>query len=242
MKVFMRVSLIFTLLSSIVFGRIITVEYSPDVQFVEVSKNDINRIVCPTKITGVVYSKEKEIEIKREGRNAFVKFLPRQIIDPTTGRIIRRVSSFPRTVYVECGGQIFSLVLIPKDVPPTIIILKTHAADIEKAYAYEKEQREYEKLITDLIKRAYFENPPEGYMTIVENTLVKEFKELTLILSKRYRGVAYEVEEYLIIARQPIELYEEMFIPYLKNPVAISIEKPKLAEGEQTRMFVVRRR
>jgi len=236
--------LLFILLLSIslALAKIVTIEYSQETQIVEVSKTDINRIVCPVEITTVIYSKEKDIEVKREGRNLFVKFLVRQITDPNTGHVKNVILDIPRDIYIECAGKIFSFILIPKEIPPTTIVLKADWADLKKAYDFEKSFSEYERMIVELIKKAYFEIPPDGYKVRVKNTLVKEFKELSLILSKVYEGATVAVEEYLIIARENIELFEEMFIPYLKEPLAIAIVKPKLKEGEQTRMLVIRRR
>lgn len=240
----MRGKFLFILLLniSLALAKIVTIEHSEETQIVEVSKTDINRIVCPVEITSVIYSKEKDIEIKREGRNLFVKFLVRQIIDPNTGQVKNTILDIPRDLYVECGGKIFSLILIPKEVPPTTIILKADFSDLKKAYEFEKSFTEYEKMLVELIKKAYFETPPDGYKVKVKNTLVEEFKELSLILSKVYEGATVSIEEYLIIAREDVELFEEMFIPYLKHPLAITIVKPKLKAGEQTRMIVVRKR
>jgi len=240
----MREKLLFTLLLSvsIALAKVVIVEHSEDVQIVEVSKTNINRIVCPVEITTVIYSKEKDIEVKREGRNLFIKFLVRQIIDPNTGRVENVILDVPRDVYVECGGKIFSLILVPKEIPPVTVVLRADVADIRKAHGFEKSFSEYEKLMIELIKKAYFEVPPEGYKVKVKNELAKEFKELSLILSKVYEGAQLAVEEYVIIARENIELFEEMFIPYLREPLAIAIVKPKLKGGEQTRMLVVRRR
>lgn len=204
--------------------------------YVEVSLTDINRIVCPYEITGVVYSKEKSMEVKRKGRNAWVKILPIK-----KGEKIE-YPSYPREVYVECGGLVFSLILLPKKVPATTVVLRVPHEDTARAREFEEKMGSYEKLILSLIRHAYRETPPPGYRVREENRKVKEFKELDLYLLRTYEGSRYVVEEYLITAREDVHLTEGSFVPHIRFPVALSIVKPKLKAGESTRMIAVRLR
>jgi len=206
--------------------------------YVEISLTDVNRIVCPSEITGVVYSKEKSMEIKRKGNNAWVKILPTK-----KGNEID-YPSYPREVYVECGGRVFSLILLPGKVPATTIILRVPYEDVLRAKRFEEEERlnSYERLILSLVKHAYREVPPPGYRVRKENRKVKEFQELDLYLLKSYVGDRYVIEEYLITAKKKISLDEGSFIPYVRYPLALSIVKPSLRAGESTRLIVIRLR
>ncbi len=230
-----RIALFLALLPLAVFGEVQVVE-GDGYHYVEISLTDINRIVCGSEITGVVYSKEKSIEIKRKGRNAWVKILPTR-----KGEKIK-YPSYPREVYVECGGKVFSLILLPKKMPATTIVLKVPYEDRKVAREFEKKANSYEALVLSLIKHAYREEPPPGYRAKEVNRKVREFQELDLYLLKRYEGDRYLVEEYLITAKKKVHLNEGAFVPYLRYSVALSIVKPSLNKGESTRLLVVRLR
>jgi conjugal transfer pilus assembly protein TraK len=211
------------------------VEFSHGWNVVYISMGDVNRIVCEKgDATTVVYSQEKEMQVKTEGRNVFVKLVPKEEGD---GK--KKISDFPRELYVECAGEVFQLLLYPKSIPATTIYLKLpYKKDTTKAKAFEKASP-FEETIGKLIKSAYLEEIPDGYDVEMVNKPAGSFKELDLVLYRRYIGDRFVVEEYLITAKLNLELSEASFLPYLKNPSAISIVKPILKEGETTRMFVI---
>lgn len=226
------------LLPSMVFANNITVVKNTDgYVFVDISLKDISRIQCAEEIKSTVYSKEKSIEIKTSGRSAFVKILPKK--DNIKQTLI--YEDIPREVFIECGGEVYSLVLVPKDIPSQTIVLYSSLPDVKKARAFET-SNPYEITITDLIKAAYTEIPPDGYR-VKHMRFVKNFKELELVTVLSYEGFNMEVVSYLITAKSDIELDEKTFLNVLdKNTLAIAILKPVLKSGETTRMFVVRRK
>jgi hypothetical protein len=211
------------------------VEFSHGWNVVYISMGDVNRIVCERgHVSTVVYSQEKEMQVKTEGRNVFVKLVPRE-----EGNGKKVISDYPRELYVECAGEVFQLLLYPKSIPAATIYLKLpYRKDTAKAKAFEMASP-FEETIAKLIKAAYLEEIPDGYDVEVVNKPAGSFRELDLVLYRRYTGDRFVVEEYLITAKLNLELSEASFLPYLKNPVAISIVKPILKEGETTRMFVV---
>jgi hypothetical protein len=211
------------------------VEFSHGWNVVYISMGDVNRIVCEKgEVSTVVYSQEKEMQVKTEGRNVFVKLVPRE-----EGNGKRVISDFPRELYVECAEEVFQLLLYPKSIPATTIYLKLpYRRDTARARAFERAST-FEDTLAKLIKSAYLEEIPDGYDVEMVNRPAGSFKELDMVLYRRYTGDRFVVEEYLITAKLNLELSEASFLPYLKNPVAISIVKPILREGETTRMFVV---
>ncbi len=211
------------------------VEFSHGWNVVQISMGDVNRIVCERgEIATVVYSQEKEMQVKTEGRNVFVKLVPKE--EANSKKVI---SDYPRELYVECAGEVFQLLLYPKSIPATTIYLKLpYKKDTTKARAFERASP-FEETIAKLIKAAYLEEIPDGYDVEVVNSPAGSFRELDMVLFRRYTGDRFVVEEYLITAKLNLELSEASFLPYLKNPSAISIVKPILKEGETTRMFVV---
>jgi len=212
------------------------VEFSHGWKPVVVSQGDVNRIVCTVgDVKSVVYSQEKELQVKVDGRNVYVKFVPKE----EGGKM--KVADFAREIYIECGGEVFQLLLYPKSIPATTTYLKLpYRPDKSKAQQLEKAS-EYEKVIAELIKSVYMEEVPEGYELKLVNQTVRRFAELDLILYRQYVGDKYVVEEYIINSKMDLTLHEGAFLPYLKAPLAISIVKPLLKEGESTRMIVVAR-
>ena len=204
--------------------------------YVKVSLTDVNRIVCPVEIKSVVYSKEKELQVETSGRNAFVKFLVRENPDGS-----KEISDIPRELYVECGDKVFQLILLPERVPAVQVVLKLPYAEKERAREYEK-ANPYDELMLSLIRHVYLEEPPEGYEVKLVNKPYREFVELSMILYRVYEGDLYRVEEYILSAKEDVELWEGQFLPYLNKPLAISIVDPILKAGQSTRLIAVERR
>lgn len=232
----MRFISVLLLSAGIVFAQGIEVVEGEGWHYVKVSLTDINRISCPVEIGQVVYSKEKEIEVKRSGPNAYVKFLPKVMPDGKT-----EIESFPRELYVECGDKVFQLVLLPEKIPAVHITLKLPRASVERAREYEKSSP-YDSMMLELVGSVYREEPPEGYEVKVINSPYSRFAELDMVLYREYTGGRYVVQEFILQAKMDVELWEGQFLPYLEKPLAIAIVKPILKAGESTRLIVVRRR
>jgi len=210
---------------------------------VEVSLTSLNRIVCPDELEEFAYSKEKQIKVVKSKNELFVKFLPVEIWNPQKGQPEIVYKDFPRDLFVKCGGETFSLVLVPKkNLPPQVVYL-------ELPYHGEKKEAEnferslpYEKLLVELIKDAYKDRIPPGYEAVIRTQPFKEFKELSLVEVKDYIGDRFKVRVFTITAKRNITLNERLFVPYFPNAVAIAIEKPYLQKDEMTRLFVVEKK
>ena len=209
--------------------------------FVDISLKDTNRIVCPVDIGQAIFSKEKNIQVKVSGQNAFIKIIPHQAFDPQTGEQRLIYPSYPRELYLECGGKIFSLILTPKDIPAETIALRLPAHEREKAAEYEK-STSYLKTLLNLIKSAYLEQPPQGYRVLELNEPVKDFDKIEVFLRRKMEGAHYVVNEYIITAKTRVRLDEIHFLHIVQNPLAISLTKLILARGETARLFIVARR
>lgn len=214
---------------------VVVIEDSGGWHYVNVSLTDINRIVCPQAIKSVVYSKEKEISVEVQERNAYVKFLPKVLPD---GKV--ELSDIPRELYVDCGEKVFQLILVPKRIPAVVVALRVPHEDKEKARQLER-SGDYDSVLLGLVKSVYMEEVPEGYEVKLINKPYRSFEELDMILYRVYEGSMYSVEEYVLQAKTDLELWEGQFIPYLKQPLAIAIVQPVLKKGQTTRLIVVRR-
>ena len=134
----------------------------------------------------------------------------------------------------------FSLILVPKDMPAQTIILKT--VKDERRVERNKEIEvvsDYQTTISELIKSVYKEITPEGFdLEFIDKSKV-QFDELSLIEFKKYIGSTFIIDEFIIKANQDVSLNEKMFLPYLQNPLAVSLENHKLTQDSTTRLFVV---
>ena len=208
---------------------------------VEISMTDLTRIVCSSEISRVVYSKEKGVEIKTEGKEAYIKNQPFERTDPATGKTVIKYDKKPKELYVLCGDRTFSLLLVPRDIPTNTIYLKTTKAAKEEARKFEQAS-DYENMIFKLVTAVYRENIPDGYRIEEINHNIKDFKEADLIHRRNYNGYALQVREYFLYARTSLQVDETTILDTIKvaGPVAVVIVDSLLDEKQQTRIFVVR--
>lgn len=207
---------------------------------VEISLRDLNRITCNGSMSDPVYSKDKEVEIVRGGKkDLFVKISPVKITQGGMTEV--RYNTFPRELYVECDNIVYNLSLLPKeDKASQTIVFKTPYADSKKAMSYEQSTA-YETMVSDIFKNVYQEMIPEGY-AVKKGSLKYEFHEMDMRLRYVYTGHDYVVEDWEVKSKVPytVELEENMFVPVLKNPRAISLTVPRLSENEKGRLLVIR--
>lgn len=207
---------------------------------VEISLKDLNRITCSGSMSDPVYSKDKEVEIVRGGKkDLFVKISPVKITQGGMTEV--RYNTFPRELYVECDSIVYNLSLLPKeDKPSQTIVFKTPYADSKKAMSYEQSTA-YETMVSDIFKNVYQEMIPEGY-AVKKGSLKYEFQEMDMRLRYVYTGHDYVVEDWEVKSKVPhtVELEENMFVPVLKNPRAISLTVPRLSANEKGRLLVIR--
>lgn len=219
-----------------------TIEQSLSYRFTNISKTDVNRIACNGgEIGKIVYSKDKQISIQKDGENAFVKLLP--VVTRANNVVVDTVvQEFIRDVYIECNEKIYSLQLIPKDISAqTILLLDNNAPKKDNVAAKRFEKaNSFEKMVIDIIKLAYKGQGPDGYTSTLLEQKTTDFNELTLTPTKKYEGNDFLVFEYKIKALVDIELDEKMFINFIvSNPLALSLTNLNLARGEEARLIVV---
>lgn len=215
--------------------------YDEGFQAVEIALKDISRLVCSSDISKIVYSKEKNIEIKAAGKDAFIKILPVESVDPATGTFILKYDKRPKEAYVLCGNNTYSLLLLPRDIPATTIYLKSSLRSKEEADKYER-ATDYENTIFKLIKDIYREDVPAGYDVADINTLAKAFQEGDIMHKRDYTGDYFQIQEYIVYAKEAITLDEAQLVQMLqvKNPLAATIVDTTLKPKQQTRLLVVR--
>ncbi|MDA8089219.1 MAG: type-F conjugative transfer system secretin TraK [Nitrospiraceae bacterium] len=205
---------------------------------VYLSSSDINRIVCPSYIKDVIYSKEKGLTVKIEGQNAFVKFLVTKEGDKD------EYSTTPTELYVLCGKETYNLIALPKRIPSRTVTLSGGDRKTgENASLFDG--MPFEKKILSIIKSVYTENIPDSFTVRNEDRPFNPYKglNLTLVRTVRVEGEGLRVKEFTARAAQTMELSEKDFLKteITTDPVAIVIDKLRLTPGETARIFIVER-
>ena len=211
---------------------------------VELSSSDINRIVCPSFIKDVIYSKEKGLTVKIEGRNAFVKFL----VIKEGGK--DDYSMTPTELYVLCGKETYNLIAFPKRIPSRTVTLSggdRKAGKNASLFA----GMPFEKKILSIIKKVYTEDIPDSFTVTDEDRPFNLYKgvRLTLIRTIRIEGEGLRVKEFRAQSTGAMgptedpELSEKDFLKsqFASDPVAIAIDKMRLSPGVTARIFIVER-
>ncbi len=218
-----------------------------DYKYIKISKTDTSRIKCTTGIIGeVVFSKDKEISVKKSKKNAFIKL--KAVIGRSNGIVIsKNINTFNRELYLECNKKMYSFILVPSEIPAQTIVItepylkinKKEKVDIKKATQFEN-AKDYETVQLDLIRKAYKEEIPSGYALENIDKIIADFQELTLVHFKRYRGSHYDINEYIIKAKKTLSNIEEKaFLDYVNHPLAMALTKFNLSPKEEARLLVV---
>lgn len=195
--------------------------------FVDISQKDLNLIKFP--VSGVkVYTSSKLLDIKVEEGNVFVKYTDEKSINPQ------------EVFFVVPSGEVFNMVLIPKQIPAQTVIIRMDKEDLKDALEWETSHT-YISGIKNLIKAMYGERPPKGFSVKEMNEEKPLWKEIKIILKQVYRGATLQGEVYEIvnITKEPLRFIEKEF--YEKGVLGISLEKHELKPGERTGLYIVKK-
>ncbi len=213
---------------------------------VVMSNTDVNRIVAPSYIKDVVFSKEKGVIVKFTNNNAFVKFLIKKNPDGTV-----EYTSTPSELYVVTEDTVYTIIAIPKRVPARTIRLM--GSDLKRIQINRAmfEQLPYERRIVKLIRSVYMDKIPGSWT--VENTNenyndVINFLNIRLIRTVKVEGEGLKLKEYLVQIKpdsslKKVELSEKLFLkPQLaKGLLAVSLSDLSLKKGDTAVLFMVER-
>ncbi len=215
---------------------------------VVLSNRDVNRITCSQgPIKDIIYSKEKGIQVKTEGNDAFVKFLiPR---DPITGEL--NYATAPSEFYVICGKDsvVYTLIGLPRNVPAQAVQLVSLKKKIEKNISL-FEGLPFERRVLLMVKAAFRDEIPESFTVKRINRKLDLFRYVNIALKRQIKadGEGLLLKEYVISLKDTYpkaerQVEEKLFlIPELtRNPVGISLEKLVLRKGQTSRLFIVER-
>lgn len=209
---------------------------------VELSSSDINRIICPTQIKDIVYSKEKGITVKLSGSNAFVKFL----VHRKDGR--DQYSSVPTELFVVCGDDIYNLIAVPKRIPSQTVQLAPGRVDALKKNIAVYGDLPLEKKVVTILRQIYTDKVPDSITSQSVNRKYELFRHLNLIHVKTFTvdGEGLIVKEFRATVSDDakgVYLREKDFVrPEIASRIiAVSIDTLDLKKDDMARIFVVER-
>lgn len=210
---------------------------------IRLSNTDVNRLVCQENIKDVVFSKEKGIEVKISGRDAFIKFTALKKGDQMI------YSEVPSEFHAVCGGEVFTMVALPQRVPTQTIQLSSGKKQrIEKNLSLFS-GLPLEKKILMLVKQIYSGDIPESYTVRQDWKHIDLFRDLWLTAKRdiEVEGEGLAVREYLVslkAGKEALRLSEQEFLrkELTKSPLAVAMDEPLLESGGITRLFIVERR
>lgn len=202
---------------------------------INVSNRSVNRLVLPSQILDVSFSKEKGVDIKIVDNQAFIKYQPilKQKVK-ITGRNKEEPVGQPETIYDKAeSSEIFfitqaktySIILNPTDMEAETIVINDFSANKEDILKYESDDP-FVATMAKISKSIFTNGVPQGYKVkkinkILEKTSKLETKEVNL-----YSGVLYSVAVLEVRNRtdKALVLNPKNYIKFAKDtPKAISI-------------------
>lgn len=202
---------------------------------INVSNRSVNRLVLPSQILDVSFSKEKGVDIKIVDNQAFIKYQPilKQKVK-ITGRNKEEPVGQPETIYDKAeSSEIFfitqaktySIILNPTDMEAETIVINDFSANKEDILKYESDDP-FVATMAKISKSIFTNGVPQGYKVkkinkILEKTSKLETKEVNL-----YSGVLYSVAVLEVRNRtdKALVLNPKNYIKFAKDtPKAISV-------------------
>jgi conjugal transfer pilus assembly protein TraK len=142
------------------------------------------------------------------------------------------------------SDPVFSLTLVPKDLPAQTIIAQLDSASSDSADSKsEITPSSYVEKINFLLKQAALGKTPEGYTVGSLPKSVARGQFLSITPQVRYSGSSYDIYRYLVTATgdSPLELKEDIF--YTPGIRAIGFfPKTILQKGEESYVFLIHQR
>ena len=213
---------------------------------VDMSNRDVNRIVCSDGlINDAFFSEEKGIMVQNDGRNSFVKFLiKRDGINPDA------YASRRAEFYVVCGGQVYTLMVTPKDIIGQTIRLTPGASErIEDNLAIFGPQVEEDRAVSLSLSVLQDQIPDSFRLTETAVEDLKWFEDViaNARIAKRrdvhVEGTGLTLSEYWIRPNQDMLFDEGMLLGrfFGESIFAITFDSLNGKANRLTRAFVVNR-
>lgn len=211
---------------------------------IEMSNRDINRVTCTDgAINDAFFSQEKGIVVENSGNNSFVKFL---IND--SGHSMEYVTARSE-FYIVCGGNIYTLMVTPKNISGQTIRLSTGSkAKIEDNQKLLSPLPDEERAIfltlaalRDDIPDSFTVTDEAGDRWLSDRTPSKPGTKLSLRRSIRVDGMGLKLKEYLVKTHTGATFSETDFLAtQIDDSIfAVTMDPLRLEPGQIGRLFVI---
>ena len=215
---------------------IVVIDNPPsDALTINVSNRSVNRLVLPSQILDVSFSKEKGVDIKIVDNQAFIKYQPmRKQKVRVTGNNKEEPVGPPETIYDKAeSSEIFfitqaktySIVLNPVDMEAETIVINDFSASKDEILKYESDDP-FVATMGKISKSIFTNGVPQGYKSkkvnkILQDTTLLQTKEVNLYNGVLYSATVLEVKNK---TDKAIVLNPKDYIKFAKDtPKAISI-------------------
>ena len=225
-KIIFSALIIFT---NTVYASNQNIEYKGETITIPVSVEQTNRIVLPSRIVSKIVSKEKNVEIALNEREAFVKFSPVIEITKTQmeaekeqkeqKREVKYQSNAPVEIYLLTEDKVtYSLILVPSKMDTQNIIIN-NAQQRKKELDFKESQLPLRNNLDDITKKVLTSKTLSGYEVQKRNEEVASSTELSIVLSEILKGYKFDVYKYSLINKtsDKVELQERDLIPLADN-------------------------
>ena len=208
---------------------------------ISVSNHDINRLVCPGQMNDLIFSQEKGMIGHFSGNSAFIKFK----VENTGNKYLH--ASEASELFVVCDNIVYSLIVIPKDIPSVTKRLASPKGKSFKKNIDHYKNLPLEKQALQVIREAYNETYPTSYRvagSIKKIPLSPKFTT-TLVQIADVDGVGLTLKKFQVVSNgEKINLKEQDFLSSKVSPsiLAIAVEDHVLESGSSTRVFVVEKK
>ena len=214
---------------------------------IRLSNRDINHVICAGgEIEDVKFSAEKAIAVEKAGRDAWIKFLVREIDD--AGAVTRTFVTVPSEFFITCNGAVYPLYAEPADIPAQTVMLQPGVT--QRARANEEllgplveEERAVSitlSMLQDRIPASFTSVAPRSgplRLGLLPDASIEERRRIEV------DGSGLSASEYLVSVASDTLLDERSFLDSAlgANIFAVTLDRGNLAAGETARLIVVRR-
>lgn len=214
---------------------------------IRLSNRDINHVICAGgEIEDVKFSAEKAIAVEKAGRDAWIKFLVREIDD--AGAVTRTFVTVPSEFFITCNGAVYALYAEPSDIPAQTVTLQPGGT--QRAQANEEllgplveEERAVSitlSMLQDRIPASFTSVAPRSSplrLGLLPDASIEERRRIEV------DGSGLSASEYLVSVASDTLLDERSFLDSAlgANIFAVTLDRGTLSAGETARLIVVRR-
>lgn len=205
------------------------IEYKGETLTIPVSFEQTNLIVLPSNIASKVDSKEKNLEVAINGKQAFVKFSP--TIETTKLQMdaekeakqqkqeIKYQKGVPAELFLLADdGVTYSFILMPSQMDSQTITINNKAQK-RKELSFKESQTPFKNNLDSLTKKILSEQTLSGYEVEKRNEQVASSSKIDIELKQIFRGAKLDIFLFSLINKTSIgeEVQERDLIPLLDN-------------------------